>query len=102
MRVAEECKVAGIVEGREGRVLGLGADFTEAREMVALRETLVRGEFIQHLSIYFTETYVLNMFYKRMGRPRYNNRLCWGISPPTAHDPRWRRTRLDFKFGADC
>lgn len=58
MRVAEECKVAGIVEGREGRVLGLGADFTVAGEMVALRETLVRGEFMQHLSVNFTGIYV--------------------------------------------
>lgn len=49
VRVGEECAAVQVVEGLEGRqerILGLGADFTDPKQMVALRETLERGTFI--------------------------------------------------------
>lgn len=48
--MGEECVAVRIVEGFEGTgkgervpVLGLGADFTDAKQMVGLRERLERG-----------------------------------------------------------
>lgn len=43
VRVSEECAAAQLLEGWPARALGLRADFTDAKEMVALREMIERG-----------------------------------------------------------